>query len=164
MQYATITQTQVFRKGRMLLVLIPIAIASSTACSLTSAPANTADINSEPTLYEELGGVDGVNTLTIDLIREIAADERIKGRYKDSDIGRFHRMMNEQMCSLTGGGCTYSGDDMQRTHAGMKVTRVEFNALVEALMRAMDKNEIPQGTQNRLLELYAPMHGDIVDR
>ncbi len=64
----------------------------------------------------------------------------------------------------TGGGCDYTGDDMQRTHAGMNISRVKFNAIVEALMRAMDKNDIPQGTQNRLLAIYAPMHSDIVNR
>ncbi|MGQ7846071.1 group I truncated hemoglobin [Granulosicoccus sp. 3-233] len=129
-----------------------------TACTITP------DNPSPKTLYEELGGEPGVEQLTTDFIREIAADERIKGRYRNSDIGRFHRMMVEQMCMKTGGGCAYTGDDMQQTHAGMKITRVEFNAIVEALMRAMDRNALPQGVQNRLLALYAPMHGDIVNR
>ena len=127
-----------------------------SACSVTPTA------SSERTLYEELGGETGVEQLTNDFIREIAADQRIKGRYRNSDIGRFHRMMVEQMCMETGGGCTYTGDDMQQTHAGMKITRVEFNAIVEALMRAMDSNDIDQGVQNRLLAIYAPMHQDIV--
>lgn len=126
------------------------------ACSVTPTA------SSARTLYEELGGEAGVEQLTNDFIRQIAADERIKGRYRNSDIGRFHRMMVEQMCMETGGGCTYTGDDMRQTHAGMKITRVEFNAIVEALMRAMDSNGIDQGVQNRLLAIYAPMHQDIV--
>lgn len=118
--------------------------------------------DARPTLYEQLGGNAGVEQLMSDFIREIAADERIKGRYRDSDIGRFHRMMQLQMCELTNGGCRYTGDDMRRTHGGMNISRVEFNAIVEALMRAMDKNAISQGVQNRVLSLYAPMHKDIV--
>ena len=55
--------------------------------------------------------------------------------------GRFYRMMQQQMCESTGGGCTYEGDDMRRTHAGMDITPTEFNAIVEALMRAMDARE-----------------------
>ncbi|ASJ71454.1 group I truncated hemoglobin [Granulosicoccus antarcticus] len=157
MQYTLADMIQVFRNSRTLTLLLLIALTPISACTLTTQ-------RSAPTLYEELGGAAGVDTLTTDFIRKIAADERIKGRYRDSDIGRFHRMMGEQMCLLTGGGCTYTGDDMLRTHAGMKITRVEFTAIVEALMLAMDKNNIPQGTQNRLLELYAPMHNDIVDR
>ena len=117
-----------------------------------------------PTLYDELGGASGVEALTEQFIREIAADERIRGRYRDTDIGRFHRMMKEQMCMRTGGGCEYTGDDMKRTHAGMDIQPNEFNAIVEALMRAMDEQGLPVSTQNRLLSLYAPMRAEIIDR
>lgn len=146
------------RRSCQLLMQLALLGLALSACSTTP------DAPSEPALYEELGGAAGVEKLTTDFIREIAADDRIKGRYRDSDIGRFHRMLIEQMCKETGGGCAYTGDDMRRTHAGMNINRVEFNGIVEALMRAMDNNGIPQGTQNRLLEIYAPMHGDIVNR
>lgn len=146
-----------FRCCRFVLLGFTLALALN-ACTITPAPAP------EPSLYEELGGEAGVDRLATDFIREIAADERIKGRYRNSDIGRFHRMMKEQMCMETGGGCAYTGDDMRRTHAGMNISRVEFNGIVEALMRAMESNDIAQSTQNRLLAIYAPMHDDIVGR
>ena len=116
------------------------------------------------TLYDELGGAEGVASLVERTIRGIAADERIRGHYRDTDIGRFDRMMQLQMCERTGGGCTYTGDDMRRTHGGMRITPTEFNAVVEALMDAMDAEGLPVATQNRLLELYAPMREDIIDR
>lgn len=117
-----------------------------------------------PTLYDELGGKAGVASLTERFIREIATDERIRGHYRESDMGRFYRMMQAQMCEVTGGGCVYAGDDMRRTHAGMNITPTEFNGIVEALMRAMDAEGLPVAVQNRLLALYAPMREDIIDR
>lgn len=149
--------------GRLRRCLVPTVLHMLVAI-LVNACSTTSPAKPEMTLYEQLGGEAGVEQLTTDFIREIAADERIKGRYRQTDIGRFHRMMTEQMCMETGGGCTYSGDDMLQTHAGMKITPVEFNGIVEALMRAMDRNRIPQGVQNQLLALYAPMHADIVNR
>ena len=118
----------------------------------------------EPTLYDDIGGEAGVASLVERFIREIATDDRVRGHYRDSDMGRFYRMMQQQMCESTGGGCTYEGDDMRRTHAGMDITPTEFNAIVEALMRAMDAEGLPVGVQNRLLALYAPMREDIIDR
>ena len=103
------------RSCRLLTQLVLLSLFVSTCSTTPDAPA-------ERTLYEELGGGAGVEKLTADFIREIAVDDRIKGRYRDSDIGRFHRMMIEQMCMETGGGCTYTGDDMQRTHAGSTST------------------------------------------
>ncbi len=116
-----------------------------------------------PTLYDQLGGASGVEQLTTDFIRELAADERVRGRYRDTDIGRFHTMMKQQMCMETGGGCEYTGDDMRRSHAGMNIGKAEFNAVVEALMSAMDKNRVPQGVQNQLLAKYATMREDIIE-
>ena len=127
-------------------------------------PALGAAARSAPTLYDELGGADGVEALTAQFIREIAADERIRGHYRDTDIGRFHVKVQEQMCARTGGGCTYTGDDMKRTHGGMNIQPGEFNAIVEALMKAMDKRGLSVTTQNKLLALYAPMRADIIDR
>lgn len=137
-------------------VMLALGLLFATGCA---APGKTA---SEKTLYDDLGGKEGVEILTADLIREIAADPRIRGHYKDTDIGRFHHMMQLQMCETTGGGCVYPGDDMVRTHGGMNITKTEFNGGVEAMMRAMDKNKVPVATQNRVLELYAPMRSQII--
>lgn len=114
------------------------------------------------TLYQALGGQSGIERLSENFIIELAADETTASHFKNSDIGRFHTMLQQQVCQLSGGPCVYSGDDMKRTHGGMDITSVEFNAVVEALMRAMDKTGIRQGAQNRLLALMAPMHPDIV--
>ena len=140
------------------------AAPTSAAADAPTEPASGAARTAGPTLYDALGGAAGVEALSERFIREIAADDRIRSHYKDTDIGRFHRMMQEQMCEKTGGGCVYTGDDMRRTHGGMNITPVEFNAIVEALMRAMDARGLTVATQNRLLALYAPMYHDIVDR
>ena len=44
----------------------------------------------------------------------------------------------------------------------MNINKTEFNGIVEALMRAMDTNKLPVSTQNRVLEIYAPMRPDII--
>ena len=118
----------------------------------------------EPTLYDDLGGAAGVDALVERFIRAIAADERIRGRYRHTDIARFDRVVQLQMCAFTGGDCVYAGDDMRTIHTGMKIHPREFNAIVEALTTAMDDLKLPVATQNRLLSIYAPMRDDIIDR
>ncbi len=119
--------------------------------------------NSNSTLYEAMGAQAGIKQLSENLIREIASDDRLRPIYKDTDIARFNEKMQELFCATSGGGCTYSGDNMRRTHAGMKVSATEFNLLVEAMMRAMNTSELPVGVQNRILAIYAPMRTDIVE-
>ena len=129
----------------------------------TAEPALGAALVGEPTLYDDLGGEEGVHALVEQFIRAIAADERIRGRYRHTDIARFHTMVGLQMCALTGGGCLYTGEDMHAIHHGMQIHPSEFNAIVEALMKAMDQRGLPVTTQNRLLAIYAPLRDDIID-
>ena len=76
---------------------------------------------------------------------------------------RVHKLISEQICDVSGGPCDYSGDDMKTSHRNMGVTNADFNALVEHLIAAMEKHDIPVAAQNQLLGLLAPMHGDIVE-
>ena len=78
------------------------------------------------------------------------------------NIGRFDAMLREQLCAESGGGCAYTGDDMRRAHAGLDITRAEFNAMVEALADAMDAQGLPVAVQNRVLALHAPKRADVL--
>ncbi|WP_228517540.1 group I truncated hemoglobin [Aliidiomarina indica] len=115
-------------------------------------------------LYQELGERAGIEILMEDLLLYVAEDRRISHHFVDIDILRLHEKLSEQICELAGGPCVYTGDDMVTSHTGMELTNTDFNALVEALQKAMDDRDISVGAQNRLLALLAPMHGDIVGR
>jgi hemoglobin len=52
---------------------------------------------------------------------------------------------------------------MKTTHAGMKISTGEFNALVEDLVKALDTFKVPVAEKNELLALLAPMKKDIVE-
>ncbi|WP_225741685.1 group 1 truncated hemoglobin [Halospina sp. K52047b] len=114
-------------------------------------------------LYQALGERSGIETIVKELLGRIADDERIAFQFKGIDVRRFHRNLSDQLCQLSGGPCTYSGDDMRSVHAGMGVTDTQFNALAEQLVRAMEEEEVPTWAQNRLLERLVPLHEDIVD-
>ena len=53
---------------------------------------------------------------------------------------------------------------MKRSHEGQNIDRAAFNALVEDLQDAMDKNGVPFHAQNKLLAKLAPMYRDVQDR
>ncbi|HAS23976.1 MAG TPA: group 1 truncated hemoglobin, partial [Idiomarina loihiensis] len=53
--------------------------------------------------------------------------------------------------------------DMKTSHRNMGVDNADFNALVEHLIAAMEKEDVPVSAQNQLLGVLAPMHGDIVE-
>ena len=114
-----------------------------------------------PVLYQRLGAEEGINAIVDGLLFEIEHDERIVHHFADSDIGRFRAMLTEQLCDLTGGPCQYSGSTMQQSHTGFNITLADYDALVEGLIKVMQRQQISTADQNALLALLAPMYKDI---
>ncbi|HTD04318.1 group 1 truncated hemoglobin [Undibacterium sp.] len=113
-------------------------------------------------LYQALGAEQGIHHIVDDLLVLVKRDARIKEQFRETNMKNLAKLLKEQFCQLSGGPCTYTGDDMKLVHAQMGVTGLQFNALVEDLQSAMDNNNIPSSTQNKLLALLAPMQRDIV--
>jgi len=117
---------------------------------------------SQDNLYRQLGGEAGLDAITTEFIRNIAADERVRHRFRNVDILRFKDGFETYLCALSEGPCDYQGDSMQLIHAGHDYTDKEFNAIVALLVDAMETQGVPTGAQNRLLARLAPTYDDIV--
>lgn len=117
-----------------------------------------------PSLYTRLGGKEAITAVVDDFVGNVAADRRINGFFAHTDIPRLKRLLVEQICAGSGGPCTYTGRDMQTAHAGMGVTEAHFNALVEDLVKSLDKFKVPAKEQQDLLALLGPMKPAIVSR
>lgn len=114
-------------------------------------------------LYQRLGGKPAITAVVDQFVANVAADGRISGRFATTDIPKLKGHLVDQVCSATGGPCTYQGRDMKRTHAGMHISTADFGALVEDLVTALDKFNVPAGEKNELLGLLGPMKSDIVE-
>jgi hemoglobin len=116
------------------------------------------------TLYRQLGSAQGVAKIVDTFIVLLLADPLIKDTFKDTEMKRFRRTLNEQFCVVSDGPCTYTGDPMKEVHQGFEITNAGFNALVEDLQIAMERNNVPSRAQNKLLAKLAPMQRDIVNK
>lgn len=139
-------------------VVVVAAFAGLVGCgSVPTAPA--------PSVYRQLGGREGISQIVDDFVANVVADNRINTRFKALPpplVFKFKSNLADQICDATGGPCSYLGRDMKTTHTGMKITEGEWNATVEALVKALDKNNVPAGAKSALLGTLGPMKSDIV--
>jgi hemoglobin len=141
-------------------LLLPIALLF-TACAARQAPA---DYDPNASLYQRLGGKDAIYAVVDDLSKNIAADERINGFFIGADMNEVNRLLYEQICQATGGPCKYSGRDMITVHTGMNITEAQFNALVEDLVKSLNRFNVPAREQQELIGALGSMKGEIIDR
>jgi len=116
----------------------------------------------EKSLYERLGGLPAIQAVIDDFVANVAADARINKQFAQTDIPRFKKNLVDQVCQATGGPCKYTGLDMKTAHKGMKITDADFTALVQDLVKSLDKFKVPAKEKNELLTALASMKPDIV--
>ena len=114
-------------------------------------------------LYDRLGGKPAITAVIDQFVTNVADDKRINGRFATTDIARLKNNLVDQVCMASGGPCTYSGRDMTTTHAGMKITTADFNALVEDLVASLDRFKVSETEKKELLGILGPMKKDIVE-
>lgn len=85
----------------------------------------------EKSLYEKIGGTEGITTVTDAFLANVGGDDRINARFASTDLDNLKRLLIEQVCEATGGPCTYSGKSMLDAHKGMDIADAEFGSLAE---------------------------------
>jgi len=115
-------------------------------------------------LYMAFGQKAGLAAIMDDFMVNLLADPRTRPAFEKFDQARIKAQLTDQFCEVLGGPCKYGGRAMQPVHAGLGIDKPRFNALVEALQKAMDKHGIDFDSQNKLLAKLAPMHRDVITR
>jgi hemoglobin len=143
-------------------VLLGTMLASSGCAAM-----QTASEPAKPSLYQRLGGREGIAGVVDDFVANVVADPRVNGRFKGlqpAQVFKLKSNLSDQICDATGGPCAYVGRAMKDVHAGMKITDAEWTATVENLAKALDKRKVADKDKQELIGLLAPMKQDIVGR
>jgi hemoglobin len=115
-------------------------------------------------VFKQFGEEAGLVALMDLFMDKLVADPRTRDFFLQSNQAAVKKHLVEQFCVILGGPCTYTGRDMRTAHKDFDINRMQFNALVEDLQKAMSERRIPFHAQNKLLAKLAPLHRDIEHR
>jgi hemoglobin len=120
----------------------------------------------EQSLYQRLGGYDVIAAVVDDLFAEMRADPQLArfaaARGVDSR-NRSRQLTVDQLCALAGGPCVYIGRDMKTSHAGLGITRKEWEATITHLEKALERHKIHGKEKEEFVELFERYRGEIVE-
>jgi hemoglobin len=124
-------------------------------------------------LYDRLGGDQGINMIVDDWIARALADPRVNWERKGLKQGglSLHRgrslewdasapnvaTMKKHIAQFvkvsTGGPAKYEGAEMKQVHADLRITNAEFDAAVGDLKASLEKLGVPVEEQKELLSI-----------
>jgi len=131
------------------------------------------------TLYERLGGEQGIAKIVDEMTQRVIADPRVNferrnvregwfGKYEPwqastENVERFKRHMVEFLSLAAGGPTKYTGRELGALHQGMRITNAEFDAMVGDIKVSMDRLGINQREQRDVLAIIETTRKQIVE-
>jgi len=113
-------------------------------------------------LYERLGGSEGITQIANDVVDNHLANPAVSPRFANADPAVLKNGAATFFITGTGGPEVYKGKDMLETHKGMNISAVEFMAVLDDALNALEKNNIGQREQEEVLFVLYSMRSQIV--
>ncbi len=132
------------------------------------------------TLFDRLGANEGISRIVADFVQRALADPRVNWQRKGiehgflrhtpvvdwmptpANIATLNRHLVQFLGVTTGGPARYDGKEIQSTHAEMRITNPEFDAVIGDLKASLDRLRIADREQKELLAIVESTRPQIV--
>lgn len=114
-------------------------------------------------LFERLGGIDGITRISSDLVDNHLANKAVAARFHDTEIAKFKTVVADFFITGSGGPSRYTGKDMVAAHRGMNISAGEFMSVLDDAMQALEKNGVGQREQEEVLYTLYSMRREVVN-
>lgn len=121
----------------------------------------------EPTLFDRLGGTDGITAIVDDVVIEHMNNPAISARFTPySDEPERLAMIKKHTVQFfsagSGGDIAYEGGEMPAVHSGMNISSEEYMHVMDDIMLVMDKHEIDAESKKDVLAILWSLKGMII--
>jgi len=152
------------KKSRISFRTISLLAASIVFSAL---PAQAATAAKTKSLYERLGGYDGISAVVNQFADTLFADKRISQFFvgmSDDTRAQFKQKNKNLLCNVTGGPCKIISRTAHDTHHGLGITSADFSVVAGDLKDALNKYNVGPEEQKEVFAIILGLRSQIVDR
>ncbi|WP_170477352.1 group I truncated hemoglobin [Ruegeria arenilitoris] len=114
------------------------------------------------TLYDRLGGTDGIRRIADVLVDNHSRNPVVAARFAGTDMVHLKQMAGDFFIAGSGGPEIYSGKDMITAHQHMNISGDEFVAVLDDAMNALKENNVGQREQEEVLYILYSLKDQVV--
>jgi len=126
----------------------------------------TSSDSQDQSLYQRLGGYDAIAAATDDLLARLQSDPRLKDYWKGASLDnrrKARQLIVDYMVEAAGGPAYYSGRDMRRAHAGMRIDDEDWAVFMRHAVATLDHFDVPQRERDEVLAFFTSLRDDVVE-
>ena len=121
----------------------------------------------ERSLYERLGGAEGITALVDDTVAAHMDNPVIQARFlpykEDPDnLAAIKGQLCDFFCAGSGGPESYTGRDMVEAHRGMNISAEEYMAATDDILATLDRHGIDEQTRKDVLAIAYGLKDEIM--
>jgi hemoglobin len=147
------------------------AVLGAVVCGAALYPAHSVaqdqTSTSRPSLYQRLGGYDGVAAYVALVFPRVAQHPELshmfRGHGKDSQQRQF-QLVVELICQRTGGPCAYIGRPMPPVHDGLGITEGHWSTFLKIITDGMNEKQYPADVRDEFLALWRSFREGVVQK
>lgn len=105
----------------------------------------------EKTIYEKLGGDEGISAAVDQIVARHLENEDIKHYFlplteNPEYFEEFKQHIKDFLAAGTGGETEYTGRDMLAAHKGLNLSEADFLAAIDDILFVLDTNKVDRGS------------------
>lgn len=116
----------------------------------------------ELSLYERLGRRPRIEEIVEQIWINHTTNPLVKQRYAKSNGTEVKRLVTEMCCAGFGGPEAYTGRDMITAHTGMNINEIEFVAVCDDVLDALEKCNVGKRERDEILCILYSLKPEIV--
>ncbi|WP_210366926.1 group 1 truncated hemoglobin [Bacillus sp. REN3] len=114
------------------------------------------------TLYERLGGQEGISKVVDVFYDYVLADETVNHFFVNTDMTKQRQHQSLFISWAVGGPNQYSGKSMAKAHEGMNLNEQHFGAIATHLAASLKEFGVPNKDIDAVLEKLSSMKEQIL--
>ncbi len=114
-------------------------------------------MSEETSLYDRIGGEEGIRKLVDSFYGKVLDDAELKPYFEHAPMDKLLAMQREFFAMATGGPIVYSGRPLRQVHRNFAISRREFQRFVEHLIQTLEE-EFPALSRQDTLDLIAKIN------
>lgn len=119
-------------------------------------------------LFERLGGKEGISAIVDDVVAAHMVNPEIKDRflpYKGTpELETAKEHLAEFFMAGSGGPVEYTGRDLKTVHTGMEITHKEYMAATDDALSVLEKHDIDEETRKDVLAIFWSLKEMIIEQ
>ncbi|SFZ89324.1 hemoglobin [Flaviramulus basaltis] len=121
------------------------------------------------TLFERLGGTNGISNIVDDTVENHMNNPEVNARFlpfknKPDHLAIIKQHTIDFFSAGSGGDAKYKGKDMITAHTGMNISSTEYMHVMDDIFTALDKNNIDEVSKKDVLAILWSLKGMIISK